>query len=77
MMPKMSEETSNKNAEQVARDQIDAKLTEAGWHVQHQKTLNFNAGPGIAVREYRTDVGPADYFLFINKQPIGVVEAKL
>ena len=28
------------------------------------------------VREYQTDVGSADYVLFINKEPVGVVEAK-
>ena len=43
---------SNKNPEQLARDQIDALLTEAGWAVQDKKAINFNAGQGIAVREY-------------------------
>lgn len=38
--------------------------------------INFNAGPGIAVREYQTDVGPADYVLFVDKQAVGVIEAK-
>jgi type I restriction enzyme R subunit len=59
--------TSNQNAEQRARDQIDAKLAEAGWIVQHRMPINFDAGPGIAVREYQTDVGPADYILFLDK----------
>lgn len=68
--------TSNQNAEQRARDQIDAKLVEAGWVVQHRTAINFNAGPGIAVREYQTDVGPADYVLFLYKRAIGVIEAK-
>jgi type I restriction enzyme R subunit len=31
---------------------------------------------GIAVRKYRTDVGPADYVLFLGKQAVGVIEAK-
>ncbi len=30
------------NAEQRAREQIDAKLTEAGWIVQHRTAINFN-----------------------------------
>ena len=80
MSPKMSREsikdTSNRNSEQLARDQIDSKLKEAGWCVQNKNDLNFNAGPGIAAREYRTDVGPADYVLFVDKQPLGVIEAK-
>ena len=68
--------SNNQNAEQIARDQIDSKLVEAGWIVQDRNALNFNAGPGIAVREYQTDVGPADYVLFLEKQAVGVIEAK-
>ncbi|MCI1753541.1 MAG: DEAD/DEAH box helicase family protein [Flavobacteriales bacterium] len=28
------------------------------------------------MREYQTDVGPADYILFVDRKPVGVVEAK-
>lgn len=66
----------NQNPEQRARDQIDRQLTLAGWVVQDSKAINFNAGTGIAVREYQTAVGPADYVLFVNKQAVGVIEAK-
>ncbi|TNE84132.1 MAG: DEAD/DEAH box helicase [Gammaproteobacteria bacterium] len=66
----------NQNPEQRARDQIDRQLTVAGWVVQDKKSINFNAGSGVAVREYQTDVGPADYVLFVNKQAVGVIEAK-
>ena len=62
--------------EQKARDKIDAMLNQAGWKVQSKNKLDFSAGPGIAVREYQTDVGPADYVLFVGKQAVGVVEAK-
>ena len=62
--------------EQLARQQIDAQLIASGWIVQDKKSLNFNAGPGIAVREYQTDVGPADYVLFVDKKAVGVIEAK-
>lgn len=68
--------TANQNAEQFARDQIDARLTQAGWIVQARTAVNFSAGLGIAVREYPTDSGPADYVLFLNRQAVGVVEAK-
>ena len=61
--------------EQKARDKIDAMLDQAGWKVQSKNKLDFSAGPGIAVREYQTDVGPADYVLFVGKQAVGVVEA--
>ena len=66
----------NQNPEETARDQIDERLRAAGWHVQDKETLDFNAGPGIAVREYQTDIGPADYVLFVERQPVGVIEAK-
>ncbi len=67
---------ANQNAEQIARNAIDAQLTAAGWIVQSRAELNFNAGPAIAVREYPTDVGPADYVLILDQHPIGIVEAK-
>ncbi len=66
----------NQNPEQKARDKIDALLEEAGWKVQHAKKIDFNAGLGIAVREYQTDVGPVDYALFVDKKAVGVIEAK-
>ena len=31
---------------------------------------------GVAVREYPTSVGPADYALFVDRQAVGVIEAK-
>lgn len=66
----------NQNPEQKARDEIDAQLEKAGWVVQNKKKIDFAASLGIAVREYQTDVGPADYVLFVDKQAIGVIEAK-
>ena len=68
--------TSNQTPEQLARDVIDAKLQQAGWSVQDKNKIDFSAGAGIAVREYQTDIGPADYVLFVDKKPVGVVEAK-
>jgi len=68
--------TVNQNPEQIARDKIDHQLTEAGWVVQSKNETNFNEGPGIAIREYQTESGPADYVLFVDRQPIGVIEAK-
>ena len=66
--------TLNQNPEQIARDKIDAQLTAAGWVVQAK--IDFSAGLGVAVREYRTSVGPADYILFVDGKPVGVIEAK-
>ena len=66
----------NQNPEQIARDQIDKHLEEAGWIVQDKTAIDFSAGPGIAVREFQTDIGPADYVLFVDKKAVGVIEAK-
>lgn len=62
--------------EQQARQRIDAMLERAGWVVQSQKGLNLYAGLGVAVRELQTAAGPADYVLFVNRQAVGVIEAK-
>ncbi len=66
----------NQNPEQLARDKIDAALISSGWIIQPTNKINLKAGPGVAVREYQTDIGPADYVLFVNSHPVGVIEAK-
>jgi type I restriction enzyme R subunit len=66
----------NRTPEQKARDNIDKMLQQDGWKLQSKHKIDFNAGPGIAIREYQTDVGPADYVLFLDKRPVGVIEAK-
>ncbi len=66
----------NQNPEQIARDHIDSQLLACGWVIQEVKKVNLHAGIGIAVKEYQTDVGPADYVLFVNGKPCGVIEAK-
>jgi len=66
----------NQTPEQLARDHIDKQLSACGWIVQDKKQLDLGAGPGVAVREYQTDVGPADYVLFVDRRPVGVIEAK-
>jgi type I restriction enzyme R subunit len=62
--------------EQKAREEIDRKLVDTGWVIQDMKQLNLGAGLGVAVREYPTDTGPADYVLFVNRNAVGVIEAK-
>ncbi|MCA6422668.1 MAG: DEAD/DEAH box helicase family protein [Flavobacterium sp.] len=66
----------NQNPEQIARDNIDKQLLACGWVIQDKKQFNLAAGLGIAIREYQTDVGPADYVLFVDKKPVGIIEAK-
>jgi type I restriction enzyme R subunit len=62
--------------ESLARIEIDSRLEKAGWIVQDLKKLDLSAGLGIAVREYPTDTGPADYVLFVARNAVGVIEAK-
>jgi type I restriction enzyme R subunit len=66
----------NQNPEQIARDNIDKQLIACGWTVQSKKSINLGESLGVAVREYQTDVGPADYVLFVSKKPVGIIEAK-
>lgn len=64
--------------EQLAREQIDAALSEAGWVVQDRDDLNLTAGRGVAVREFvmASGHGFADYLLFVDGHAIGALEAK-
>ncbi|WP_456441663.1 type I restriction endonuclease subunit R [Caldithrix abyssi] len=64
------------NPEQKARENIDILLKKCGWSIQDRDKINFAESNGIAVREYQTAHGPADYVLFVNRKPIGIIEAK-
>lgn len=67
---------ANQTPEQIARDNIDKQLIECGWIIQSKKQINLQAGPGVAVKEYQTASGPADYVLFVDGKPAGIIEAK-
>ena len=62
--------------EAQARQTIDQMLTNSGWQIQNLNQLDPLAYDGIAVREYPTDSGPADYALFVRGKLLGVMEAK-
>lgn len=67
----------NQTPEQIARDKIDAQLREAGWTIGDYKKVNVYQSQGVALREYRTEDGKrADYVLFVDALPVGVIEAK-
>lgn len=66
----------NQNPEQIARDKIDEMLRDAGWVIQSKKEVDLSASKGIAVRETNTTSGAADYMLFVDRKPVGVIEAK-
>ena len=60
---------------------IDEQLRQAGWTVDSQ-TLRFakgtrpEKGKNLAIAEWPTESGPADYVLFVGLTPMGAVEAK-
>ena len=62
--------------EEKARALIDQRLQQAGWLLQDMAQLNPAAARGVAVREFPTDTGPADYVLLLDREPVGVIEAK-
>lgn len=62
--------------EEKARLEIDKQLIECGYVIQDFNELNLAAARGVIVREYPTDTGPVDYLIFIDKRPVGVIEAK-
>lgn len=70
-------EKVNQDPEQIARDNIDKQLIACGWVIQDKDKINLNAALGVVVRYYLTQDGKeTDYVLFIDKKPVGVIEAK-
>lgn len=67
----------NQDPEQIARDHIDKQLIACGWVIQDKDKISLNAALGVVVRYYLTQDGKeTDYVLFIDKKPVGVIEAK-
>jgi type I restriction enzyme R subunit len=62
--------------EEKARLEIDKKLEATGYVIQDMKEFDPTASLGVAVREYPTNVGEADYVLFVDRNPVGIIEAK-
>jgi type I restriction enzyme, R subunit len=73
---KQKEPEAGMTPEAKARQLIDKRLEEAGWVIQDMIELNLSVAQGIAVREVATYSGSADYVLFIDRKPVGVIEAK-
>ncbi len=72
----MADEASEYLApEQRARIDIDAQLAACGWIVQDYNHATIAAAQGVAVREVPA-AGPTDYVLFVDRQAVGVIEAK-
>lgn len=67
----------NQDPEQIARDIIDKQLIACGWAIQDKDKINLNASAGVVVRYYLTQDGKeTDYVMFVDKKPVGVIEAK-
>src|SRR5262249_26898205 len=67
--------------EAATRRIIDQQLREAGWEADTQAlTYAIGACPvrgrNLAIAEWPTSNGPADYVLFVGLTPVAVVEAK-
>ncbi len=67
--------------EQATRHIIDSQLREAGWEVdsqtlRHSKGTRPAKGRNIAIAEWPTKNGPADYVLFVGLRPVATIEAK-
>jgi type I restriction enzyme R subunit len=63
--------------EELAREKIDALLTQCGWILQNRTTINLSAARGIAIREaLLKDRDEVDYLLFVDGKAIGTIEAK-
>lgn len=68
---------TNQDPEQIARDHIDKQLIACGWVIQDKDKINLNAGIGVVIRYYLTQGSKeADYVLFVDKKPVGIIEAK-
>lgn len=67
--------------EVATRRRIDQQLRDAGWEADSQ-TLRYSLGVrpqkgrNIAIAEWPTAEGPADYVLFLGLMPVAAVEAK-
>ncbi|CAG1014606.1 Type-1 restriction enzyme R protein [Anaerolineales bacterium] len=67
--------------EAQTRQIIDAQLRTAGWEadtvrLRYNNGTRSERGRNMAIAEYPTASGPADYVLFIGLMPVAVVEAK-
>lgn len=67
---------SSKKPEEVAREDTDRMLDLSGWKVQGLNELNLGAAMGVAVEEVHMKSGFSDYTLFVERQAVGVIEAK-
>lgn len=68
-------------SEAETRALIDRQLQAAGWEadtiaLRYAKGARPQKGKNLAIAEWPTDSGPADYALFVGLEMVGIVEAK-
>ncbi|MBV2204255.1 MAG: type I restriction-modification system endonuclease [Pseudomonas sp.] len=68
-------------SESDTRRLIDQQLALAGWTVDSARItfargMRPQRGQNLAIAEWPTETGPADYALFIGLMPVAIVEAK-
>ena len=66
----------NKNPEQIARDQIDKRLGEAGWIVQDKKAIDFSAVLGSLFANIRRTSAPLITRYSSTRKRSASIEAK-
>ncbi|MFU1477006.1 DUF4145 domain-containing protein [Roseovarius sp. C7] len=67
--------------EQSTRELIDQQLRDRGWEADSSELRYGNGvrptkGKNLAIAEWPTQSGPADYALFVGENCVGIVEAK-
>ncbi|NOD62713.1 type I restriction-modification system endonuclease [Ruegeria sp. HKCCD6109] len=67
--------------EQSTRALIDQQLRDRGWEadsseIRYSKGIRPAKGRNVAIAEWPTKSGPADYALFVGEYCVGIVEAK-
>ncbi len=67
-----------RSPEDIAREEIDDKLAQAGWHVCDYKNANIHAQCGTVIRNFplKPGHGTADYLFYIDGKAAGIIEAK-
>jgi type I restriction enzyme R subunit len=67
--------------EAATRDRIDQQLRDRGWEantklLRYSQGVRPTKGKNLAIAEWPTASGPADYALFVGTKLVGMVEAK-
>lgn len=66
----------NQNPQQLARYKTESLLHAAGWVVRFNSKTNSTAVLGDAVRKHQTDIGLADYVLFVDIKLTSITEIR-